>query len=1148
MATTPPQTIINTGADAGLSVYAETASNIPPLVGNASIYITNTTEQVTNVINNDVAGGESYQVQYNLNDRLQGDSGFTYNPSTDSVAVAGNLAANAILTDNLKYANGANWAFGPGSYGNSNVAAYLPTYTGNISGNVAVFTEVSGNGAGLTTLTGSYVVGAVSLATSAESANTANTATTATTAGTVTNGAQGNITSVGTLQGLTVNGTATSTLFEGSGANLTNLNGANVTGTVGSATTATTAGSANSASFANTVLDGAQPNITSVGTLVSLNSTGNITASHFIGNGSTLTSLTGANITGTVANANYAAYAGNVTNAVQANITSIGILDGLTVNGNTGIGSNGILTVSNSQPSTNTTNGALRVVGGISSQSNIHGVHIHSTSNIYSQGTLYAGADSIAQGVLTNPVIIAKTTGATYVQAAIINSDSNGSSDWIAYSDAYPGVSDDHGWMDMGMAGSSFSDPSYTITKPEDGYIFASAVNGGGKGGNLVIATDSTGSHNDIVFGAGGFLASDEKFRYVHNTNTLVPYANATMDLGNSTNHFGNVYGNYFIGDGSLLTGVTATAAPSSNIVNGVSTVDIATANGNVNVTANTYSYIFDDTGILTIPGVISGTSAMWLDNNLTNSDIQIQSGDDIILQGKDRILGDTSEGGDINIYAGDGAADDGIAGSGSGGDFRFYAGDGGAANVVNAGDGGTVRLRGGPGGTASASATAGVGGYVEIQAGSAGDNGGNTLLGSTPGYVSIQSGASTLEAANGGAITLATGTGGANASAGLVEIIIPASTNGPGGVWTFTGQGNILQLPQNAEIYSPSIGNVTVGSLGNTFIRSVDSGNIIPYTWGFTDTGNFELADGNSFIKSVPNSAGDSSGLSTLQLYPDKTTNDDRYLIVDPTGPNHIHIRAGGVQDASNTLLYLGGEQTFVQIDDGYHRVSINSYDVGNTVGYNWRFDYNGNFVLPNNTVAINFANGTPAFGNVSGVNFDSNASNVLYGNGVFAAAPGGSSYSNSDVSTFLASFGSNTISTTGNVTTGNVIANGIDSNIIRRAFGLVAADTTVTLDDLQVSVTSSTNQLNLQLTSGSWQGTGWTETYTSGSIAVSNWVNLPLSSGFSTASGAMSNQGSGCRCVIGDQTPNPKMYQITVNRLGTSGSQWGISIERLI
>lgn len=145
-------------------------------------------------------------------------------------------------------------------------------------------------------------------------------------------------------------------------------------------------------------------------------------------------------------------------------------------------------------------------------------------------------------------------------------------------------------------------------------------------------------------------------------------------------------------------------------------------------------------------------------------------------------------------------------------------------------------------------------------------------------------------------------------------------------------------------------------------------------------------------------------------------------------------------------------------------------------------------------------------------------------------------------DISSYI-HIAANTASTTDNAT-----INGTGSNIIRRAFGLVAADTYVTLDDLKARVTSSTSQLSLILTTGSWQGTGWTETFTGGTPTVNNWVNLPLSTGYDNASGAMNSQGNGCRCIISDQTPSAKVYQITAVRSGTTGALWNISIERLV
>jgi filamentous hemagglutinin len=60
------------------------------------------------------------------------------------------------------------------------------------------------------------------------------------------------------------------------------------------------------------------------------------------------------------------------------------------------------------------------------------------------------------------------------------------------------------------------------------------------------------------------------------------------------------------------------------------------------------------------------------------------------------------------------------------------------------------------------------------------------------------------------------------------------------------------------------------------------------------------------------------------------------------------------------------------------------------------WTFDSTGNITLPGNTSSINYANGSPY---------------------------GGSSYGNADVATFLGAFGSNTISTTGNITSNGVV-----------------------------------------------------------------------------------------------------------------------------
>jgi len=263
-----------------------------------------------------------------------------------NLTVTANASAGNILTNNLLYSNGTPWNLN-GTYSNTNVAAYLPTYTGNLTaGNANISGNIFGNNG---TLTGALLLGSGS----GGNISGANVVTANLFTGTLTTGAQPNITSLGTLASLTVTANISSgnanlgnlvvaNFFSGNGALLTSITGANVTGQVGNAL------------VSGTVYTNAQPNITSVGTLTSLSVTGNVSAGNanlgnlaranfFSGDGGFLSNINPSNI-GTVANANYAAFAGNVTLASQPNITSVGNLASLTVSGNTTIAGN--LTVS----------------------------------------------------------------------------------------------------------------------------------------------------------------------------------------------------------------------------------------------------------------------------------------------------------------------------------------------------------------------------------------------------------------------------------------------------------------------------------------------------------------------------------------------------------------------------------------------------------------------------------------------------------------------------------------------------------------------------------------------------------------------------------------------------------------------------------
>jgi hypothetical protein len=193
-------------------------------------------------------------------------------------------------------------------------AGLIVSGAGNVNaGNITATGVFAGNGANLTTLTGSNVTGTVANATYALSA------------GSATNAAA-------LLTTLTTSGTAfipfISATANGNYAHLSNANfSANLANGAITATTFVGAlsGAATSATTAGTVTTNAQPNITSVGTLTGLGVNGTVTAvaftantGVFTGNGNGLSSIVGANVTGTVANATYALSAGTAGSATSA--------------------------------------------------------------------------------------------------------------------------------------------------------------------------------------------------------------------------------------------------------------------------------------------------------------------------------------------------------------------------------------------------------------------------------------------------------------------------------------------------------------------------------------------------------------------------------------------------------------------------------------------------------------------------------------------------------------------------------------------------------------------------------------------------------------------------------------------------------------
>lgn len=158
---------------------------------------------------------------------------------------------------------------------------------------------------------------------------------------------------------------------------------------------------------------------------------------------------------------------------------------------------------------------------------------------------------------------------------------------------------------------------------------------------------------------------------------------------------------------------------------------------------------------------------------------------------------------------------------------------------------------------------------------------------------------------------------------------------------------------------FDPTTTTLRVGD-GTTAGGSVVSG-------GGSVDGNISISSSNSEINFVPNSSGDGAGYSTIELRPDTNTTSDQYLIIDPTAPSHIHIRAGGTQDESDAYLFLGGEEAFFRVWDGTSvRMQKTQNDTIFTAEYNSPANFtNGSWFVENGNSYIRYttANTTLAY-----------------------------------------------------------------------------------------------------------------------------------------------------------------------------------------
>jgi hypothetical protein len=498
-----------------------------------------------NVTGNLTVPGSNTQVIFNGDGNAAAAAGFTYNSDSNTVGVLGVVSAQG------------------------NVIAGNVVTAGRVSAN-----SFTGNGAGLTSLSAANIVGTVPVA------------------ATVANATQPNITSVGTLTSLTVSGNISAPRI--------------VVNNIGS-----------DDSSILIIDDGLEVNgaIKTVGIdTQTVSATGNITADNFFGNGAALTSITGGNVVGTVATAVA------VTDAAQPNITSVGALTSLTVTGvitgNTlttnrirsddssiliiddGLKVDGILEADSLTTAGNVAanffigNGSL-LTGGYSNTDvaaflptytgNLAGLtgNVNTTGNV--SANFFIGNGSLLTGVVATDIGTLSTLTVT----------GNTVSGNIQAQNTISGQNISITGNIVGTSGSNLDGIAIGLTTPESAKFTSVSATGNVTIDGITSTANIT--TNGVISASGQITAASINSIgnvFAGNINTAEIIATnidaVSLDTSGNISATGNVTGSFFIGNGSLLTGVVSSYGD-SNVQTYLPTYtgNLNSLQGNVTTTAN---------------------------------------------------------------------------------------------------------------------------------------------------------------------------------------------------------------------------------------------------------------------------------------------------------------------------------------------------------------------------------------------------------------------------------------------------------------------------------------------------------------------------------------------------------------------------------
>lgn len=507
------------------------------------------------------------------------------------------------------------------------------------------------------------------------------------------------------------------------------------------------------------------------------------------------------------------------------------------------------------------------------------------------------------------------------------------------------------------------TDGANTVTTiSATGNITTDAYFVGNFAGNITGNISVPGSNTQVLFNNSGNVGAAAGFTFNSSSNVLATPGTITA--------VGNVTAPYFLGNGSQLTGLPATYG-NANVANFLANYGSNTISTTGNITGGNVigTYLWGDGGNIT--GVVAGSETIQIPVKNTSGGTLVKG---------------------TPVYAtGTVGATDVLEVSASRADT--------AATMPCVGILET---------TLGINAT----GYV-ISIGHLGSFDTSTYTVGQTLYVGATGGLTATRPGNGYLVQPIGTVGRVNASTGAVEVnswnYFQLPNLGAGNIWL----GNASSVPVETTLatYTGNIGAGNINISGAVSAAGNVTGNYIlgngsqlsglPATYGNANVAAFLAAFGSNTIVTTGNISG--GNISATGNVTGANVNISGSGINLPGGfinaTTHVAFAGAGMAFGSYNTGNTSGN-ALVYADGANGTVQIYSPPTGND---GWVFNSGtGNLTLPGNTSAINYANGV----------------NIL------TSATG--TYGDANVATFLAAFGSNTVSTTGNVTSGNLITTG--------------------------------------------------------------------------------------------------------------------------